>query len=111
MTTVGRAPTAGRKRTRMEQLFNAFVFGLFLVLWAAFAYALVANQGGLDAIWRSISELPLILQAVVWLLFLPVTIGLWIWESAWPLVVRLVLVLGIGTWNLWMFFPRELFGR
>lgn len=100
-----------RKRSRMEQLFNVAVFTLFLILWAAFAYALVANQGGLDSIWRSIQSLPLIAQAMVWLLFLPVTIGLWIWESAWPLLVRLPLVVGIGVWNIWVFFPKDLFAR
>lgn len=95
----------------MEQLFNVFVFVVFLALWAAFAYALVANQGGLDSVWKAIQGLPLIVQAVVWLLFLPVTIGLWIWESAWPIVVRLTLVFALGAWNIWMFFPRSLFTR
>ena len=97
--------------TTMEQLFNVFVFVVFLVLWAAFAYALVANQGGLDAVWNSVRGLPLIAQVGVWLLFLPVTLGLWIWETAWPLVVRLALVIAIAGWNLWMFFPKELVSR
>jgi hypothetical protein len=42
----------------------------------------------------------------VWLLFLPVVIGLWIWESTWPLVVRLVLVVSVAGWNLLVFLPR-----
>ena len=42
----------------------------------------------------------------VWLLFLPVMIGLWIWETTWPLLVRLVLVIGIAGWNLLIFLPR-----
>jgi len=106
------AKTKGNKRAgRMEQLFNVFVFVVFLVLWAAFAYALAGNHGGLDQVWQSIRDLPLILQALVWLLFLPVTIGLWIWESAWPLIVRLPLVVAIAGWNLWMFFPKDLIAR
>jgi hypothetical protein len=92
-------------RTKMELVFNIAVFTIFLVLWVAFAYALVANQGGLDNIWKTIQGLPLIAQAVVWVLFLPVTIGLWIWESAWPLLVRLPLVAALAGWNIWMFFP------
>jgi hypothetical protein len=36
----------------MEQLFNVSVFVLFLVLWALFAYALVASQGSLDSVWE-----------------------------------------------------------
>jgi hypothetical protein len=56
-------------------------------------------------------ELPLILQAVVWLLFLPVMAGLWIWESTWPVAVRLLLVAGIAGWNLLIFLPRALQAR
>ena len=97
--------------TTMEQVFNVFVFVAFLVLWAAFAYALVANQGGLDAVWNNVRGLPLIAQVGIWVLFLPVTLGLWIWETAWPLVVRLPLVIAIAGWNLWMFFPKELVSR
>jgi hypothetical protein len=35
-------------------------------------------------------------------------IGLWIWETSWPLVVRLVLVIGVAGWNLLVFLPRAL---
>jgi hypothetical protein len=94
-----------KERGRMEQLFNITVFVLFFALWAAFGYALVVNQGGLDSAWQWARSLPLIVQAVVAILFLPVAVGLWIWETSWPLVVRLVLIVGIGGWNIWMFFP------
>lgn len=89
----------------MEQAFNIFVFVVFTALWVAFAYGLAANQGGLDSIWKAIQGQHIVVQGLVWLLFLPVTIGLWIWESAWPLLVRLPLVAALGVWNIWMFFP------
>jgi hypothetical protein len=38
-------------------------------------------------------------------------LGLWIWESAWPVIVRLVLVAGIGFWNVYLFFPGYLLRR
>ena len=98
-------PRSQKERSRMELAFNIVVFVLFLVLWMAFTYGLVANQGGLDNIWRTIQDLPLIAQLVVWLLFLPVTVGLWIWEASWPLLVRLPLVAALAGWNIWMFFP------
>ncbi len=89
----------------MEQLFNVFVFLLFLVLWVGFAYALVANQGGLDNLWQWARGLNIVFQAILALLTLPFAIALWIWESGWPIVIRLVLVVGIGGWNIWMFYP------
>lgn len=98
----------GREQTPMELLFNILVFVLFLVLWAVFAYGVVANQAGLDGASAWLRSLPLLGQAVIAFLTLPVYIGLWVWESGWPLVVRLVLVVSLGGWNLWMFFPRAL---
>jgi hypothetical protein len=84
------------------------LFVLFAVIWIAFAVALVWSQGSLDAAWQSIRSLPLGVQGVVWLLFLPVMLGLWIWETTWPLVIRLSLVVGIAGWNLLVFLPRWL---
>jgi hypothetical protein len=95
----------------METAFNIFVFVLFTALWVGFAYALISSQGSLDAAWRWVTGLPVLLQGVVWLLFLPVMLGLWIWESAWPLVIRLILVAGIGFWNVYLFFPGYLLRR
>jgi hypothetical protein len=95
----------------MENAFNIFVFVLFAALWAGFAYALIASQGSLDAAWRWITSQHLIVQGVVWLLFLPVVAGLWIWESAWPLVMRLIAVAGIGFFNVYLFFPGYLLRR
>jgi hypothetical protein len=94
----------------MEQLFNVAVFVVFAVLWVGFAAALVWSQGSLDQAWHWISRLPLILQGVVWLLFLPVVAGLWAWETSWPLIWRLVVVGGLGFMNVYLFFPRTLFG-
>jgi len=79
---------------------------VFLALWTAFAFALVRNQAGLDATWLRLRHLPLILQALVWLLFLPVVLGLFIWRRAWPLAARLLLIGGIAGWNLLVFLPR-----
>ena len=87
---------------------SGVLFGTFAILWLAFAAALVLSQGSLDRAWETIRGLPLLVQAVVWVLFLPVMIGLWIWATSWPLVVRLVLVIGVAGWNLLMFLPKAL---
>ena len=102
---------AKREPTRMEQLFNVSVFVLFLVLWVLFAYALVASQGSLDSVWAWSRSQHIIVQGVIWLLVLPLAVGLWIWESGWPLLVRLALVVSIGAFNLWLFFPKDLLKR
>jgi hypothetical protein len=82
------------------------LFAVFAVIWIAFGVALVWSQGSLDQVWARIQDLPLIAKAVAWLLFLPVMLGLWAWETSWPLIVRLTLVFGIAGWNLLVFLPR-----
>ena len=88
-------------------LSSGILFLLFAALWVAFGAGLILNQGGLDAAWAWIGELPLIVQGVAWLLFLPVVGALWAWETSWPLVVRLVLVVGLAGWSLMIFLPRS----
>jgi hypothetical protein len=84
------------------------LFVVFAVLWVAFGAAIIWSHGSLDGAWHWIGGLPLLLQGVVWLLFLPAVIALWIWETTWPLVVRLVLIAGIAGWNLLILLPRAL---
>ena len=51
-------------------------------------------------------RLALVLQAVAWLLFLPIMLGLWIWARPWPVPMRVVLVLALGAWTVFFLFPR-----
>jgi ABC-type amino acid transport system permease subunit len=89
---------------------HGVLLAIFAVIWVAFAAALILSQGSLDQAWQTIRGLPLIVQAVVWVLFLPVMIGLWIWETTWPVILRLILVIGIAGWNLFIFLPKALQG-
>jgi ABC-type amino acid transport system permease subunit len=85
---------------------NGVLFLIFLALWVIFGAAVVLSQGSLDQAWETIRGWPLIVQAVAWLLFLPVMFGLWVWETSWPLIIRLLLVLGAAGWNLLVLVPR-----
>jgi phosphatidylserine synthase len=85
---------------------HGVLFAIFAVMWAAVVAGLVLSQGTVDQTWETIRGLPIVVQAVVWLLFLPVMAGLLIWESAWPLVVRIVLVASLAGWNLLVLLPK-----
>lgn len=85
---------------------SGVLFAVFAIVWVAFGAGLLWSQGSLDQVWATIRDLPLILQAVVWVLFLPVMAGLWVWETSWPMVMRLLLVVGIAGWNLLVLLPR-----
>ena len=73
---------------------------IFVVLWVGFAIALVLNPEWLDILWNFVRELPLVAEIIVWVLFLPIMVGLWIWESSWPALVRLLGFAGIVAWTL-----------
>ena len=95
----------------MGGLINVTAFTILAALWLAFAVALAASRSSLDATWRGVGALPLPVKGVVWLLTLPLMIGLGIWEGAWrtrswPVVVRLLVVAGLALATLNAFLPR-----
>ena len=90
-----------------DSIISIFAFTALTLLWLGFAAALIFNQPILDSIWQGLRGLPLLIQVVVWLLVLPVALGLWIWESAWPLWIRLILVIGLGWATIYAFFPKQ----
>lgn len=91
----------------MNVIINIGAFGILTLLWLGFAAALLFNQGILDSIWVTFRGLPWIVQGVVWVLLLPVTAGLWVWETSWPLWLRLLLVVGLAWVTIYTFLPRR----
>ena len=73
---------------------------IFVMLWVGFVIALVANREWLDLLWNWAQALPLFPKIIVWVLFLPITVGLWIWESSWSTLGRLVGFTSIVAWTL-----------
>ena len=87
---------------------SGVLFVIFLLMWVAFGAALVFSQGSIDELWATIGGLPFVVQALAWLLLLPVMAGLWVWETSWPLLVRLILIAGVAGWSLLIFLPKAL---
>ena len=73
---------------------------IFLILWVGFVIALMMNREWLDMAWNWVQALPMILKIIVWVLLLPIMVGLWIWESSWPTLGRLAGFTGIVAWTL-----------
>jgi hypothetical protein len=90
---------------------HGILFAVFAILWVAFGIGLAVSQDSIHGAWDTIRGLPWFVQGLVWILFLPVLAGLWIWETTWPFVVRLILVLGLAGWNLLVLLPRALTAR
>jgi hypothetical protein len=92
--------------TSATHAFNILVWAAFTVLWIAFAVAVAFSPGTLDDVWHAERRRALVIQVVAWLLFLPLMMGLWLWERPWPLPMRVVLVLALGAWTVYFLFPR-----
>jgi hypothetical protein len=84
---------------------SGILLAAFAALWAAVGVALVHEPVRLAAAWARLRATPLAVQALIWLLLLPIVAGLWVWHTAWPRVARIVVLAGIATWNLVMFLP------
>jgi hypothetical protein len=87
-------------------LFAYASFAIMVGGWVAFAVALVASRQTLDDVWTSVRDLPLIVEAVVWLLGFPFLIGLAIWQASWDEAVRLAVIAVLAVAYTYMFVPR-----
>jgi hypothetical protein len=84
----------------VPRVLSTYAIVIFAILWVGFAIALVVNREGLDLLWNWVRELPAVAEIIVWVLFLPIMVGLWIWDSSWPDLVRLLAFAGIVAWTL-----------
>ncbi len=95
----------------MNRTINLLAFAVLTFLWLAFIAAMIFNEGLLLTAWQTLCSWLLVIQIVVWLLALPVTLGLWIWQMSWPLALRLVLVIGLAWVTVFVFFPWKKTGQ
>ncbi len=77
----------------------------FGALWLAFTIALVRAPSRVDGAWLRLRSMPLVVQALMWLLLLPVVAGVWVWHTSWPRATRLAIVACLAGWNLVIFLP------
>jgi hypothetical protein len=84
----------------VPRILSTYAIVIFAMLWVGFAIALVVNREWLDLLWNWVRALPSVAEIIVWVLFLPIMVGLWIWESSWPALVRLLGFAGIVAWTL-----------
>ena len=84
----------------VPRVLSTYAIVILAMLWVGFAVALVVNREWLDWLWNWVRALPAVMEIIVWALFLPIMVGLWIWESSWPTFVRLLAFAGIVVWTL-----------
>jgi hypothetical protein len=83
----------------VPRVLSTYAIVIFAMLWVGFAIALVVNCEWLDLLWNWVRALPSVAEIIVWVLFLPIMVGLWIWESSWPALGHLFAFAGIVVWT------------
>jgi hypothetical protein len=87
-------------------------YAVCLGMWAAFGCVLVSRPAALARAWRAVRDLPLPVEALAWIVFLPWLSGLAIWESGWRgAQARRLAVLGVAMafiafWSILTFGPQ-----
>ena len=84
----------------VPRVLSTYAILILAIMWGGFAVALVVNLEWLDLLWNWVRALPSVAEIIVWVFFLPIMVGLWIWESSWPALVRLLAFAGIVVWTL-----------
>jgi hypothetical protein len=84
----------------VARVLSTYAIVIFAILWVGFAIALVVNREWLDLLWNWVRALPPVAEIAIWVVFLPIVVGLWIWESSWPAFTTLLAFAGIVAWTI-----------
>lgn len=84
----------------VPRIMSTYANMVFLVLWVGFITALVVNRDWLHVLWNWGQALPPAPKIIIWMIFTPIMVALWIWESSWPVLGRLAGFSGIVAWTL-----------
>ncbi len=104
-TTAATAARSFAEQTLGEKAFSLFIFGLGAAISTAFVYYLITDPARLSEIWAWTRSLNILAQGVIWLLFLPWMICLWMWTLPLAMPIRFVLVIAALAWTNWLLFP------
>lgn len=96
---------AGRRRQAQPGAW--FGFALVVGGFAAFWVLAASSPGTIDNLWSRLRDLPLLVEAGVWLVAFPLTLSMAVWESSWAEWIRVLLVLVFTvTWS-YLFYPKQ----
>lgn len=83
---------------------NIIVYVTCLILSGLVVWQIAHGQASVT--WHWFRGFPLVVQLILALVFLPWLAALWVWQSAWPVMLRALVTAGIMLFVLVAFFPR-----
>jgi hypothetical protein len=91
-------------------MFSLAVTAIVIVIWLLFAAVLASQPDTLDSLWHRFTGLPLAAKGAVGVLTLPWTLGLWAWESPWPVALRYIVLAGLAFATVYAFVQGAISG-
>lgn len=85
---------------RSEIVLSLYATAAFAILWAGVAVALATRGDLLDRSWEWLRGLPPMMQALVWMLLLPIALGLCVWQTNPGGVGRPIVAVVLVGWTL-----------
>ena len=92
-------------QTAGEAAFSVSIFAVGLIVTGMFGYYLFTEPTRLNELWEWTRSLNILIQGVIWLLFLPWMVALWVWVLPIGLPIRFAVILAVLGFTAWLLFP------
>jgi hypothetical protein len=99
------ATTAGNAAASSTLFVSGMMFGISALVTLAFGYALITDPTRLADAWVFVRALPLLVQIVLWAIFLPWMVALWALSLPLATGVRIAIVVVILVAAEYLLFP------
>ena len=83
----------------VPRVLSTYAVVIFAILWVGFAIALIVNQEWLDLLWDWVQALPSLVKISAWVFITPIMVAVWIWESSWTVLIKLLAFAGLVGWT------------
>jgi len=98
---------AGKRSTPVPMQAPGSVFLAFMAgIWGAFVALLAASPATLDDAYDWLRELPIVWEALMWLVTLPWTVAYLVYETGWEYWLRVAVVALVVAVHLCISSPR-----
>lgn len=94
------ADPARTRDSRIQVVLGTYAVLVFAVLWVGFAVGLASGGQPFADAWAWLNGLEPLARIVVWILFLPIAVGLWAWNAGLPAPVFAVIIAALVAWTL-----------
>ena len=84
------------------------IWSSFVAMWTLVGVLLVVSPDTVERLSSWVADQPEGFELAVWVLLLPVMIGIFVWSTSWALWVRLLVLAGCAAWTTIEFYPNRI---